>query len=117
MASTNRKYFCLLNLLGLIQLAYFYKGKCDDHSSRNLAKIPTDSLKNVICVRLQRNNIEIVNSGSFLMLSKCHTLDLSFNVINNIQRSAFKGLKPRLNVLYLQGNKLTSLRADMWIGI
>ena len=93
------------------------RGICFQCSWKNLTNIPSQVPSNVTSINLMHNYIEIIRKGTFQRLQNCIEINLSFNWIWKIESGAFQGLPAKLDALYLECNRLKTLRADMWRGL
>lgn len=85
------------------------------HSS-GLLHIPTGLPEGATHLRLDGNNIEILQQYSFLALKHAVELYLNHSQIRAIQNNTFKGLKS-VKALYLNDNKLTNIQSFALIGL
>ena len=81
-----------------------------------LNEVPTDIPREAREVYTGGNNITALKSYSFSNLSQCIELDLSLNIIAQIDPGAFFGLQ-KLEQLGLNRNMLTEITGDTWQGI
>lgn len=81
-----------------------------DCRDRGLKHIPTNLPPGTTELRLEQNQITTIPANIFKKLRQLRRLDLSKNVIKEIEPDAFAGLHA-LNTLVLYGNNLTDLPA------
>ena len=87
----------------------------------NLSDINSNTFQYLVNTSITRLNakgslLTILPSGSFKCLPRLHTLDLSGNKINKIQRNAFENLN-NLNYLHLSRNRLTTIPNGDYVGL
>ncbi|XP_019628391.1 PREDICTED: adhesion G-protein coupled receptor G4-like [Branchiostoma belcheri] len=74
-----------------------------DCHGKGLSSIPEDIPEKTLVLRLSWNNIVKIPAGAFQRLKSLNVLDLSHNIISNIQDDAFRNLN-RMRSLVLNGN-------------
>eukprot|EP00058_Branchiostoma_floridae_P017606 XP_002603095.1 hypothetical protein BRAFLDRAFT_63272 [Branchiostoma floridae] len=74
-----------------------------DCHGKGLSSIPDDIPEKTLVLRLSWNNIVKIPAGAFQRLKSLNVLDLSHNIISNIQDDAFRNLN-RIRTLVLNGN-------------
>ena len=89
-----------------------------DCSSRNISRLPVNTPSSTTELYLERNVIETVPRMSFQHMSNLRLLDLSHNIIMNLEKDCFSGLR-RLQKLNLHGNHLdlVQLPRDTFAGM
>ena len=85
--------------------AQFSNGILYERSGERLTDVPDDIPDNTTRVQLSFNHIQTVRRRAFSHLSLCFQLNLRENLINEIERKAFYGLKS-LKTLDLSYNRL-----------
>ena len=78
-------------------------------SSRNISRLPVNTPSGTTELYLERNVIDTVPRMSFQHMSNLRLLDLSHNIIMNLEKDCFSGLR-RLQKLNLHGNRLDLVR-------
>ena len=81
-----------------------------------LTEVPTDIPADALEVHLDRNEINKINANAFWHLSQCRELELSSNVISNVEPGAFNGLTG-LTVLQMGLNRIRRLYVNMFADI
>ncbi len=79
----------------------------------SITVIPPDIPTEAVALYLSHNVFTNVSGNIFIHLTLCESIDLSFNMIETIDRDALSGLV-KLKHLVLQGNKLTSLESGVF---
>ena len=80
-----------------------------DCSSRNISRLPLNTPSGTNEFYLERNVIHTVPRLSFQHMSNLRLLDLSHNIIMDLEKDCFSGLR-RLQKLNLHGNRLDLVR-------
>ena len=81
--------------------------------NKQLTTIPDDIPANVEHLKLSDNRITEIKANVFSNFEKLIVLDLSSNLIANMEDGAFNGLES-LQYLYLQNNKISALDPDVF---
>ncbi|XP_078576419.1 uncharacterized protein LOC144862040 [Branchiostoma floridae x Branchiostoma japonicum] len=89
------------------------------NSISTITQLTFSGLLNLTALSLSTNNISSVEDGAFRDLVKLNSLSLWDNNLQDISAATFVGLAPEdrtdntgLEVLYLAGNRLTTIRKD-----
>ncbi|XP_030068510.1 toll-like receptor 13 [Microcaecilia unicolor] len=81
-------------------------------SHNNITQLTRGSfrhLQELVLLRLDFNNLEMIYDGAFENLTSLRTLNISSNTIANLSQGAFRGLG-NLSLLLLQNNKLLQIQ-------
>ncbi|XP_078578130.1 uncharacterized protein LOC144863042 [Branchiostoma floridae x Branchiostoma japonicum] len=124
MSSLNRLTLSNNKIQNLPDMALKGAGSLEflDLTSNSISTITQTAfsgLLNLTALSLSTNNISSVEDGAFRDLVKLNSLSLWDNNLQDISASTFLGLAPEdrtdntgLEVLYLAGNRLTTIRKD-----